>query len=75
MLEEPNIKINGCLKGDIDFRFASVNIAFHTQINLDIGLPNTNICISLLFMQNACYLIGREHITCDPVNIDIGLEH
>ena len=36
--KETNIKIYWCVKADVDLRFASVNITFHTPINLDIGL-------------------------------------
>ena len=36
--EEPNIKIYWCVKSDIEGGDAELNITFHTQINLDIGL-------------------------------------
>ena len=43
MMEAYNIQLlvfedYRCVKGDIDRRFAEVNITFHTPINLEIGL-------------------------------------
>ena len=37
----------------------------------DLGKLST---VLLLFILNSCSLIGREHVTCKPVNIDIVLK-
>ena len=60
VFEETNIKINWCVKGDVDRREAEVNIGFNTPINFDIGLFKQQLLFYLLF--------------CDKNLLDIGIE-
>ena len=59
VFEESNIKIYWCVKADIDLRFASVNITFHTPINLDIGLFKHQLLI-YYFSVSSVWLIMSE---------------
>ena len=48
MFEEPNIKIYGCVNGDIDRCKAEVSINLSISINLDIGLFKYQLLLYLI---------------------------
>ena len=56
-----NINIYRCVKSDIDIRFPSINITFHTPINLNIGIVTLLLLkLSVANVKKGVYVIPNN---------------
>ena len=81
VIEEPNVKIYLCVKGDTDRRETKVNITFHTSINLDIGLLQHQLLFSCASVTSVWLILSynnwsvilnselRNISCCDPISL------